>query len=89
MRTTQQMSITLPNEMADAIRTKVRAGEYATESEVIREGLRALLNRDRAIESWLQSQVVEAYDAIKSDPSRAVTIDQVRARLAKEHPKAK
>ena len=89
MRTTQQMSITLPNEMADAIRTKVRAGEYATESEVIREGLRALFNRDRAIESWLQSQVVEAYDAIKSDPARAVTIDQVRARLAKEHVKAK
>ena len=89
MRTTQQMSITLPNEMADAVRTKVRAGEYATESEVIREGLRALLNRDRAIESWLQSQVVEAYDALKADPSRAVTIDQVRARLAKEHAKAK
>ena len=89
MRTTQQMSITLPNEMADAIRTKVRAGEYATESEVIREGLRALLNRDRAIENWLQNQVVEAYDAIKADPSRAVTIDQVRARLAKEHTKAK
>ena len=89
MRTTQQMSITLPNEMADAIRTKVRAGEYATESEVIREGLRALLNRDRAIENWLQNQVVEAYDAIKSDPSRAVTIDQVRARLASEHDKVK
>ena len=89
MRTTQQMSITLPNEMADAIRTKVRAGEYATESEVIREGLRALLNRDRAIESWLQSQVVEAYDALKADPSRAVTIEQVRARLASEHDKVK
>jgi putative addiction module CopG family antidote len=51
MRTTQQLSITLPNEMAEAIKTKVRSGEYATESEVIREGLRALLNRDRAIES--------------------------------------
>jgi putative addiction module CopG family antidote len=89
MRTTQQMSITLPNEMADAIRTKVRAGEYATESEVIREGLRALLNRDRAIENWLQNQVVEAYDALKADPSRAVTIDQVRARLASEHDKVK
>ena len=89
MRTTQQMSITLPNEMADAIRTKVRAGEYATESEVIREGLRALLNRDRAIENWLQNQVVETYDALKADPSRAVTIDQVRARLASEHDKVK
>jgi putative addiction module CopG family antidote len=83
------MSITLPNEMADAIRTKVRAGEYATESEVIREGLRALLNRDRAIENWLQNQVVEAYDALKADPSRAVTSDQVRARLASEHDKVK
>ena len=89
MRTTQQMSITLPNEMADAIRTKVRAGEYATESEVIREGLRALLNRDRAIENWLQNQVVEAYDALKADPSRAVTSNQVRARLASEHDKVK
>jgi putative addiction module CopG family antidote len=42
MRTTQQLSITLPNEMADAVKAKVQAGEYATESEVIRDGLRAL-----------------------------------------------
>lgn len=89
MRTTQQLSITLPNEMADAIRTKVRAGEYATESEVVREGLRALLSRDRAIEDWLQGQVGESYDALQADPSHVVTIDQVRARLASEHDKVK
>ncbi|MCE2677664.1 MAG: type II toxin-antitoxin system ParD family antitoxin [Burkholderiaceae bacterium] len=87
MRTTQQLSITLPNEMAEAIKTKVRSGEYATESEVIREGLRALLNRDRAIESWLQNEVGVAYDALKSNPSRAVTADQVRERLASENTK--
>lgn len=40
MRTTQQMSFTLPIEMANAIKAKVRQGEYASESEVIREGLR-------------------------------------------------
>ncbi len=51
MRTTQQMSITLPNEMANAVKDKVRAGEYATESEVIRDGLRVLLARDRLVES--------------------------------------
>ncbi len=89
MRTTQQLSITLPNEMAEAIKTKVRAGEYATESEVIREGLRALLNRDRAIETWLQNEVGSAYDALKSNPSRAVTADQVRERLAAENSKMK
>ena len=87
MRTTQQLSITLPNEMAEAIKTKVRSGEYASESEVIREGLRALLNRDRAIESWLQNEVGVAYDALKSNPSRAVTADQVRERLASENAK--
>ena len=85
MRTTQQFSITLPNEMADAVKSKVATGEYATESEVIRDGLRALLARDRAVESWLHKQVGPAYDALKADPARAVTIDDVRASLAAEH----
>ena len=87
MKPKQLLNITLQNEMAKAIKTKVRAGEYATESEVIREGLRALLNRDRAIESWLQNEVGVAYDALKSNPSRAVTADQVRERLASENAK--
>lgn len=87
MRTTQQLSITLPNEMASLVRAKVAAGAYASESEVIREGLRALMARDHAMENWLQSRVGPAYDALKADPSRAVTADQVRKRLAAEHKK--
>lgn len=85
MRTTQQFSITLPNEMANAVKSKVEAGEYASESEVIRDGLRALMARDRAVDSWLQQQVGPSFDAIKADPSRAVSAKQVRARLATEH----
>ena len=89
MRTTQQLSITLPTEMAEAIKGKVASGEYATESEVIRDGLRALLARDRAVEHWLREQVVPAYDALKSNPLRAVTVKQVRTRLAAEHKRAR
>jgi antitoxin ParD1/3/4 len=85
MRTTQQMSITLPNELALAVRAKVTSGEYASESEVIRDGLRVLMARDRAVDRWLKTQVGPAYDALKTDPSRAVTAAQVRARLAAEH----
>lgn len=59
-----------------------------SESEVIRDGLRALIARDRAVDTWLANQVGPAYDALKADPSRAVTADQVRARLASEHAKA-
>ena len=85
MRTTQQFSITLPNEMANAVKSKVEAGEYASESEVIRDGLRALMARDRAVDNWLQQQVGPSFDAIKADPSRAVSAKQVRARLVAEH----
>ncbi len=87
MRTTQQFSITLPNEMAEAVKSKVASGEYATESEVIRDGLRVLIARDRAVESWLLEQVGPAYDALKVNPLRAVTVDQMRVRLAAEHKK--
>jgi putative addiction module CopG family antidote len=85
MRSTQQFSITLPNQLADLVKAKVAAGEYATESEVIRDGLRALLARDRALENWLIGQVAPAYDALKADPSRALSADDVRSRLAAEH----
>jgi antitoxin ParD1/3/4 len=63
MRSTQQLSITLPNEMAAAVKSKVATGEYATESEVIRDGLRTLLARDRAVDQWLNKHVGPAFDA--------------------------
>jgi len=88
MRSTQQFSITLPNEMAEAVRAKVASGEYATESEVIRDGLRVLLARDRAVEDWLRKDVAAAYDKLKADPSRAVGASAVKARLAAAHKKA-
>ena len=88
MRTTQQFSITLPHEMAEMVRTKVESGEYASESEVIRDGLRALEMRDRALEAWLREDVAAAYDAMKADPSRAVPAEKVRASLAAAHKSA-
>ena len=85
MRTTQQFSITLPNEMASEIKRRVAEGQYATESEVIREGLRALMARDKAVEHWLHTQVAPAYDALKADPTRALSAGEVKARLKQAH----
>jgi putative addiction module CopG family antidote len=78
------MSITLPNDMAEMVKSKIRSGEYASESEVVRDGLRIMMTRDRIIENWLQNQVLPAYDALKSNPSCAVTVEHVRNRLASE-----
>lgn len=81
MRSTQQFSITLPHEMAQLVRKKVASGQYATESEVVRDGLRALAERDRALEQWLRQKVVPAAEAMVRDPSRGLTAAQVRAAL--------
>lgn len=85
MRTTRQMSITLPNEMADAIKSHVESGAYASESEVIRDGLRALFAREDAVESWLRTEVAAAYDEVHADPSRSISSEKLRARLAERH----
>ncbi|HUP11768.1 MAG TPA: type II toxin-antitoxin system ParD family antitoxin [Niastella sp.] len=81
------MSITLPTEMAIIVKSKVAAGEYATESEVIRDGIRALIARDQAVESWLKNEVGAAYDALKTNPKKAISASQVRESIAKEHKK--
>ncbi|MFA5976547.1 MAG: type II toxin-antitoxin system ParD family antitoxin [Elusimicrobiota bacterium] len=82
MRTTKQLSITLPIEMAELVTLKVQQGQYATESEVLRDGVRALFARDEAIERWLQTEVAGAYDALQADPSQGVSSAELRQSLA-------
>ena len=41
MQNVERLSITLPTEMAHWVRTKVKEGSYASNSEVIREAMRA------------------------------------------------
>jgi toxin ParE1/3/4 len=83
MRTTQQMSITLPNELALAVRAKVTSGEYASESEVIRDGLRVLMARDRAVDLWLKKQVeeqlAELYRYIEENATSTVALNYTSA----------
>jgi antitoxin ParD1/3/4 len=82
MRTTQSLSITLPHEMAQMVKAKVSSGEYATESEVIRDGLRSLTFRDAAVEKWLREDVVPTYDAVMADPSLTVSANEAWKRLS-------
>ena len=87
MRTTQQLSITLPNDMADVVKTKVRSGEYASESEVIRDGLRTLQVHDAALEKWLREEVVKSYDDCEADAKLGVPAEQIMARIRSQYHK--
>jgi len=46
----ERLSITLPPEMASFIRQKVDSGLYGSNSEIIREAMRALMERERRLE---------------------------------------
>lgn len=81
MRSTQSLSITLPLDMAQMVKAKVASGEYATESEVIRDGLRILVARDAVVEKWLREDVLPTLEDAKRDPSKLVDGGEARARL--------
>jgi len=85
MRTTKQLSITLPNTMVEAVKERVAAGIYASESEVIRDGLRALFARDEAVENWLRTEVVASVEELRIDPAQTISSAQVRAELSRWH----
>lgn len=85
MRTTQAMSITLPLEMAEMVKAKVASGEYATESEVIRDGLRTLLARDAVVEDWLRGEVAKGFDEHFASPQSVVPAGTIMQRLKAAH----
>ena len=86
MANTEKRTFSLPPEQIAFIDAKVRGGDYGSASEVVRAGIRALKERDAAIERWLLEEVAPVHDAMKADPSRAVSVDSafsdVRARHA-------
>ena len=81
MRTTQQFSITLPHDMAEVVERKIQSGAYASVSEVMRDGVRALIERDAAIERWLREEVVPGHVKHLADPSKAVPAEEVLPRI--------
>jgi antitoxin ParD1/3/4 len=89
MRSTQQFSITLPTEMAEIVEQKVRSGDYASVSEVVRDGMRALMERDAAVERWLREEVVAGHAEYMADPSKAVPSSEVLDRIKRRRVSAR
>jgi len=81
MRTTQQFSITLPVEMAEVVEGKIKSGAYASVSEVMRDGVRALLERDAAVERWLREEVMAGHAEYLANPSSGVAAEEILGRI--------
>ena len=77
MAVSRKRTFSLPGDQADYIDELVASGAYATGSEVICAGLKALQERDADIERWLREEVVPVAAATEADPGRAIPADQV------------
>ncbi|HZK99065.1 MAG TPA: type II toxin-antitoxin system ParD family antitoxin [Caulobacteraceae bacterium] len=77
MAASAKRTFSLPVEQSRYIDSLVETGAYVTSSEVIRSGLRALQERDAAIERWLREEVVPVAAAMRADPSGAIPIDRL------------
>lgn len=76
-----QLNITLPDHMVELVKRKVSSGEFASESDVICEGLDLLEDRDEGVERWLREDVVPACLEFQADPSTAPSSSEVLAEL--------
>lgn len=52
-------NISLPDELERYVEAKVASGEYAHASEVVRDGLRLLMQREAEKLDWLRAAIAE------------------------------
>jgi antitoxin ParD1/3/4 len=81
MPAASKRTFSLPEEHANFIDAQVAIGAYASASEVVRAGLRALQERDQAVERWLREDVAKTFDRMQAEPSRAIGLTEAFARV--------
>jgi antitoxin ParD1/3/4 len=51
----------------------------------VRDGVRALLERDAAVERWLREEVVSRHQEYLRDPSKGIPADAILGRIKARH----
>jgi antitoxin ParD1/3/4 len=84
MGQTQELKVVLSEEAAQFVQSKVSSGEFASESDVVRESLEVLRQEDEERKLWEQNVVGPAYDRYKANPGSAISADELERRLAEK-----
>lgn len=85
MAAAEKRTFSLPREQAEFIDGLVASGSFASGSEVVRAGLRALQERDAAVERWLREEVVPVMAEMQAHPERGLTAEEVFGEIRALH----
>lgn len=80
------MNVSLTPELERIVNVKVESGQYNSASEVVREGLRLLQQRDEAYErklAWLKGEIQIGMDELEAglDRDGAEVMEEIRQRV--------
>ena len=74
------MNVSLPEPMEKFVRHKVAVGDYETASEVVREGLRLLRQRDETWKAEVRGKIEQGMDSIRA--GRVISSERVKTEMA-------
>ncbi len=74
------MNVSLTPQLEEMVRLKVDSGLYHTASEVVRDALRLLEERDRIREMRLEELREEIQKGLDSGPSEPLDMEAIKAR---------
>jgi Arc/MetJ-type ribon-helix-helix transcriptional regulator len=78
----RSIQITLSDEAAvEFVRGKVRSGDYASEAEVVLEGLEKLRAEAEEQARWEREVLVPTHERMMAEPDSAVSLEAVRQGL--------
>ena len=85
MPASRSLNITLPDDVARIVERKIASGAYQSESDVLREGVLALEEREAGVEAWLRDEVGPTYDRVVSGEEKLIPINDVFSGLKDRH----
>lgn len=80
MKRLEKLSVMLPADLADMVRTRVEAGEFASDSELVGEALRLWQERDADLDEAFE-EVRAGIQRALADPRPSISDGEVRRSL--------
>ncbi|WP_255721709.1 ribbon-helix-helix domain-containing protein [Lichenibacterium dinghuense] len=80
----RSLTVTLPDDMVEEIEARVANGDYASESDLVRDSLEAHLGDDFELDEHEIAEIRASCAEMAADPSLGIPIDEIAERVRRK-----